>query len=110
MSMNGKGNQLFSGATIPSNKHRGHRGRHFLDHLQDIPDRLALADDVIEVKFHLTLDAALMGFAFTGDYSSISASTKTTTAAEKANLTGLNLSESFGSLEELRIGTELSQR
>src|SRR5262245_20898164 len=67
MTMNGKGNQLFASATITGNEHRGHRGRYFLDHLQDIPDGFALADDVFEVKFHLAfkLRSALMGFTFT---------------------------------------------
>src|SRR6516162_10703678 len=53
--VNTKGNQLLASAAVAGNEHRGHRGRHFLDHLQDIPDRFALADDAFEVKFHLTL-------------------------------------------------------
>jgi hypothetical protein len=51
--VNTKGNQLLASAAVAGNEHRGHRGRHFLDHLQDVPDRFALANDVFEVKFHL---------------------------------------------------------
>src|SRR6266478_6285533 len=67
MGVNGKGNQFFSCAAVTGDQNRGHSGRHFLNHLQDIPDRFALADNFFEVKFHLTFYAVMITFAIIDD-------------------------------------------
>src|SRR5215470_15828532 len=52
VSMNREGNELLSRAAITGDEHGCLGMGHLLDHLQDIADDFALADDIIEMKGH----------------------------------------------------------
>ena len=81
-------------------------GRHFLDHLQDVADRLALADDVFEVKFHLIFrmqQIVTWSVHLQANIRATRAPVNTTRLDFRAFL------ESFGSLYQLLIGAKLAK-
>ena len=52
-------NQLLAGAAVAGNQHGCLGVGDFLDHLQNVANGFALADDIVEVKFHEPYDRAL---------------------------------------------------